>query len=213
MFFLFLVVVLVNAQNAPCVSNGKVLPNICADYPNYPMCVQTDEGYKCSECIVNCDCKELNTFCHRGKCMTAVELGRPCISLPHYYNEGSKSIGFPTKKVDNHLFCGLVTTSNTYEWIGYCNHGICGSCIPEFSTQYLAKYEKSFYDKNWDKTLMCPGCKCLNNSVVLSEHKLNTYADKYVDPYFGFLLIITILLVVTCLLLMIHIFCQNKKSK
>jgi len=188
LFILSLLLFLVRTKDLPCsVSyNGNTIAsaNLCTN-PTSSACVNVAPlgqapDYKCRQCYQNCDCG-LGNYCIKssgpniGTCQPLESniLGAVCNSFDSPSDgslpgRGDVPLKFPTYGVDDQRVCGVPvfmnnTINNTvvfqfYEWLGYCQQGICQQCVN--IGQDLDQQLAFLYEHTDSSTILCPGRVC-----------------------------------------------------
>lgn len=181
--------------------------NECAGEVSTPYCV---EG-RCVNCQTNIDCSSPGYFCRDGSCVSAYS-GMPCNSL-EFKADGSPIL--PVLGQTDQLFCGsLIYQGNQIgiEWMGFCIHGKCAECVPNYDLSLLNQETRNFFNEHWDRTLMFPGTMCENNKVASIKSDLRSKLESAFDVPLVVVVSILILLLLICLLLGVIVMCYSYYS-
>jgi hypothetical protein len=163
--------------------DGEPMPNLCSTEKNAPFCINTAKfaktpSYQCRQCATNCDC-DPGCYCamhdedKKGECkkIEGDIIGRPCIQFWPYHE-----LNYPELDVNDLMVCGVPVFNSSsqpteflyYDWLGYCDMGVCRSCLDTLMEGGL----EDTYDipSNMRTQLMlCPDRICSGNEWIPAE--------------------------------------------
>jgi len=206
-------------------AGGSALPNLCYTHADKPHCMPIWDAYAnvarhaCVECAVNCDCP-IGAYCssvgddRQWTCspVEADKIGKPCErfgQLSTWPPERERDGKRPTAGVDDLMVCGIPVFLNGsfafYEWLGYCDAGVCAECA-----SYGAIVDETLGYVSDEQTLMCPGRVCQAGKLRLGAYAqawspYSLISDNVSAALLTFVVLIFCVLLAMCMMSVAHV--------